>query len=94
MKLVPSASIQLVERVDLVLGNQDQAKARMVRLIRKNLGLTCAFSWASHKIHALHKLNRRRGHQLRMAEEIDRELQIDENPAILYSQGKGGVGTE
>ena len=29
-----------------------------------------------------------------MAEEIDRELQIDENPAILYSQGQGGVGTE
>ena len=75
-------------------GNQDQAKARMVRLIRKNLGLTCAFGWASHKIHALHKLNRRRGHQLHMAEEIDRELQLDENPAILYSQGQGGVGTE
>ena len=75
-------------------GNQDQAKARMVRLIRKNLGLTCAFGWASHKIHALHKLNRRRRHQLRMAEEIDREQEIDENPAILYSLGQGGVGTE
>ena len=75
-------------------GNHDQAKARMVRLIRKNLGLTCAFGWASHKIHALHKLNRRRGHQLHMAEEIDRELQIDEIPPILYSQGQGRAGTE
>ena len=54
----------------------------------------CAFGWASHKIHALHKLNRRRRHQLRMAEEIDREQEIDENPAILYSLGQGGVGTE
>ena len=65
------------------MGDKRQAIARAARVIRKNWGLTCAFSWASHKITALHKENRRGASLALITDEIDRNLQIVDNPHLL-----------
>ena len=72
--------------------NRKQAEARVARIIRRNWGLTCAFSWASHKISALHKLNNRRAGLMRIEDELENEQQIDDNPALLYAQGLSAEG--
>ena len=74
------------------MGNRKQAKARVARIIRRNWGLTCAFSWASHKISALHKLNSRRAGLAQIEDEIEHEQQVDDNPALLYGQGISAEG--
>ena len=74
------------------MGNRKQAEARVARIIRRNWGLTCAFSWASHKISALHKLNNRRAGLMRIEDELENEQQIDDNPALLYAQGLSAEG--
>ena len=74
-----------VEAFDF-MGNKKQAEARVARIIRRNWGLTCAFSWASHKISALHRLNSRSAGLIQIAEEMEYDQQIDDNPAVLYDQ--------
>ena len=80
-----------VEAFDF-MGNKKQAEARVARIIRRNWGLTCAFSWASHKISALHKLNSRRAGMARIEGDLAYQQQIDDNPAILYGQGMSEEG--
>ena len=82
-----------VEAFDF-MGNKKQAEARVARIIRRNWGLTCAFSWASHKISALHRLNSRSAGLIQIAEEmeydqqqqkqIEIEIEIDDNLAVLH----------
>ena len=80
-----------VEAFDF-MGNKKQAEAKVARIIRRNWALTCAFSWASHKIGALHKLNSRSARLIQIADEMEYDQQIDDNPAILYDQALSAEG--
>ena len=80
-----------VEAFDF-MGNKKQAEAKVARIIRRNWALTCAFSWASHKIGALHKMNSRSARLIQIADEMEYDQQIDDNPAILYDQAVSAEG--
>ena len=77
-----------VEAFDF-MGNKKQAEARVARIIRRNWGLTCAFSWASHKISALHRLNSRSAGLIQTQRRIShefyklRELELRERASRL-----------